>query len=490
MTDICLISPPSRAYNHYRPPLALMLISSYLSKNGVDTRIIDFKSDTGDETDRKRIISGILEKVRECSPLIVGLPCYTPEYKEIMDLAKLIKSSNPSLKIAVGGVHATIKPGEFFFEGSPVDFVVIGEGEYTLLELVKSVKERSDPSNVRGIAFYDRSLDKYVQTEGRPLIHNLDEMPFPDYSKVDMKYYTTPNPYNVRGMLLSSFYILVGRGCPSQCTFCVSAQLRKIMSPGKSLRCRSAKNVVDEIELLKNMYKIDGFYFIDDNFTLLPKLVEAICDEILARRLSLMWACSSRINTLSKDLLLKMQKAGCFQIDLGVETGSEAVLKRLRKGITVKQIKEVFRLCHKIGMRTFCNILINIPDETKEELMETLRLLDEIRPSVTSFNIFIPFLGTEIYDNSGLNLMPSDYNYLSMPPRELVKDKRFRFAKHDIDFSKFYSQNHKKYNSPYVFLPSYFSKPYLKQLIKSKRKKDYIFQVGLLIKEFFKQISQ
>lgn len=491
MTNICLISPPGRAYNHFRPPLALMLLSAYLEKNGIRTEIVDVKSETGDEKEKKAIVSSILEQVKKTGAPIVGVPCYTPEFKEIIDLCHAIRHENPGVKIVVGGVHATLKSEEFFYEGSPIDYAVIGEGELTLLELVKSIKSGiGDFSKVMGIAFYDKAQESLIKTKPRPLIHDLDEMPFPDYSKVDMKYYTTPNPYNVRGMLLSSFYVLVGRGCPSQCTFCVSAELRKIMASGKTLRCRSAKNVVDEIEFLKKNYSIDGFYFIDDNFTLLPKLVEEICEEMIRRNLNLTWACSSRINTLSENLLSKMKRAGCFQIDLGVESGSEAVLKRLKKGITVKQIKEVFRLCHKIGMRTFCNILINIPDETEEELNETLRLLDEIKPSVTSFNIFIPFLGTEIYASSGLTLGPADYYYLSLPPRELVKEKRFRFARHEIDFSQFYSTNHKKYNSPLVFLPSYCSKPYLTQIMRSKRKKDYFFQVGLLAKEFVKQISQ
>lgn len=487
--EVCLVSPPQRAYNHYRPPLALMLLASFLEKNGIKTEIVDPKSKKEVFGQQKSIIiNKILHQIDELNPKIVGISCYTNEFNDVMELARKIKEKK-EVVVVVGGVHPTLRPKDFFFRGSPVDFVVIGEGEITLCELAHAILQRDNRfKNLLGIGYYDKDKDEYIQTEARPLIPELDTVPFPAYEKVDMKYYTTPNPYAVRGLFLSSLYILVGRGCPAQCTFCVAAQLRKILTPGKSLRCRSAKNVVDEIELLKKSYLIDAFYFIDDNFTLRRDLVSDICDELIKRKLNLIWSCSSRINTLSEELLQKMKKAGCVQVDLGVESGSDAVLKRLKKGITTKQIREVFKTCHKIDMRTFCNILINVPEETEQELRKTLQLLDEIEPSVTSFNIFIPYVGTEIYENQNMNLHPDEYSLLGKPPLELVSNPRFRFAKHDIDFKDFYLLNHKKYNSVFTFLPYYFSDYYLKQLFRSRRKKEYFFQLKNLIKEYLKQV--
>lgn len=488
--DICLISPPQRAYNHNRPPLALMLLASHLLKNGLSVEIADPKSEASVSGEIKdNIVNQILKQIEGGKPCIVGISCYTPEYNDVISLASKIKTFDEHIKVIVGGVHATLRPQEFFFKGSPVDFVVIGEGELTLFELAQAIlKGDKDFRNIFGIGYYDEEKNGYVQTEARPLIHDLDALPFPAYEKVDMKYYTAPNPYSVRGLFLSSFYILVGRGCPAQCTFCVSAELRRTVAPGKSLRCRSAKNVVDEIELLKSRYSIDAFYFIDDNFTLRRDLVSDICEELIHRKIKLIWSCSARINTLSEKLLLTMKKAGCVQVDLGVESGSETVLKRLKKGITVKQIKEIFTICHKIGMRTFANILVNIPGETEEEINETLQLLDEIKPSVTSFNIFIPYLGTEIYNNHNLNLSPAEYSILGESPLKLVLNSKFRFARHNIDFTKFYTANHKKYNSMFTFLPDYFSLYYLKLLLKSRKKKDYIFGIKGLVREYLRQV--
>ena len=488
--DICLISPPQRAYNHNRPPLALMLLAAYLFKNGISVEIADPKSEAGVSGEIKdNIVNQILKQIEGGKPRIVGISCYTPEYNDVISLASKIKVFDRHIKVIVGGVHATLRPEEFFFEGSPVDFVVIGEGEMTLVELAKAiVSGNEDFKDIYGIGYHDEETNDYCQTKARPLIHDLDALPFPAYEKVDMNYYTAPNPYAVRGLFLSSFYVLVGRGCPAQCTFCVSAELRKTVAPGKSLRCRSAKNVVDEIELLKTRYSIDAFYFIDDNFTLRRELVSDICEELIKRRLNLIWSCSARINTLSEDLLVKMKKAGCVQVDLGVESGSDKVLKRLKKGITVQQIKEVFKICHKIGMRTFANILINVPQETEGEVNETLELLDEIKPCVTSFNIFIPYLGTEIYNQQNVNLSPVEYDVLGEPPLKLVSNSKFRFAQHNIDFAKFYIKSHKKYNSMFTFLPDYFSLYYLKLLLKSRKKQDYIFGIKGLVREYLRQV--
>ncbi|VVB86551.1 Ribosomal protein S12 methylthiotransferase RimO [uncultured archaeon] len=489
--DVCLVSPPKRAYNHHRPPLALMLLASVLEKNGIRTGIIDPKSEK-DIVDRQHdiIMEYILEQIGKLNPGIVGITCYTPEFNDVILLSNKIKELHPHIKIIVGGVHPTLRQREFFFEGSPVDFVVIGEGEITLYELAHALLTDENHNDIPGIGYYDKTKKEYVQTKARPLIDDLDAMPFPAYDKVDMKYYTLPNPYSVRGLFLSSFYILVGRGCPSQCTFCVSAEMRKILAPGKSLRCRSAKNVVDEIELLKKTYGIDSFYFIDDNFTIQKDLVSNICDELIKRKLNLIWACSARINTVSEELLQKMKKSGCIQVDFGVESGSPEVLKRLKKGIKVDQVKNIFEICHRTGMRTFANILINTPEETEEDLNLTLDLLDTIHPTVTSFNIFIPYIGTEIYEKQNVNLDPDEYHLLSEPPRDLVLDPRFRFAKHNLDFNEFYKNNHKKYNSLFAFLPDYFSITYAKQIFRSRRKAEYFFQTGALFKEFIKQIWQ
>jgi len=486
---VCLISPPKRAYNHHRPPLALMYLAAALEKNGISASIIDPVSVSDVSGQRKvEVVDEILKSIERERPQIAGISCFTPEFNDAIALAGQIKALDSGIKIVIGGVHATLRPKEFFFEGSPVDFAVIGEGEETFPELCRALMDGSrEFEKIKGIAFMEEKKG-FLATDARPLIHDLDSLALPAYDKIDMAWYTAPNPYAVRGLFLSSFYILVGRGCPSECTFCVSAELRKTVAPGKALRCRSAKNVVDEIALLKDRYGIDSFYFIDDNFTLRRDLVSDICDELKARGLNLLWSCSARINTLNEEILKKMKAAGCVQVDLGVESGSDAVLKRLKKGINTRQIKEVFRACKRIGMRTFANILVNVPGETEAEVEETLNLLDEIRPSVTSFNIFIPYLGTEIYGSSGLKIRPDEYWLLGEPPLKLVKESRFRFSSHKMDFADFYARNHRKYNSIFTFLPDYLSPGYLTRLARSRKRREYFLGIKDLAMEYMKQV--
>ena len=466
-----------------------MYLASSLERSGVSSSIIDPVSVSDVSGQRKtEVVDEILKSIERERPRIAGISCFTPEFNDAIALAGRIKELDSSISVVVGGVHATLRPGEFFFEGSPVDFVVAGEGEETFPELCRALIDgRGDFEGIRGIAFRDRRKG-LVSTAARPLIHDLDSLAMPAYDKVDMSWYTAPNPYAVRGLFLSSFYILVGRGCPSECTFCVSAELRKTVAPGKALRCRSARNVVDEIELLKERYGIDSFYFIDDNFTLRRDLVSDICNELTARGLNLLWSCSARINTLNEEILKKMKAAGCVQVDLGVESGSDAVLKRLKKGINTRQIREVFRACRRVGMRTFANILVNVPGETEGEVEETLNLLDEIRPSVTSFNIFIPYLGTEIYGSSGLAIRPEEYWLLGEPPLRLVKQPRFRFSSHRLDFADFYARNHRKYNSVFNFLPGYLSPGYLARLARSRKRRAYFLGIKDLAMEYMKQV--
>lgn len=487
--DICLVSPPGRAYNHYRPPMALLYLAAYLSSNNINVSIIDPKSSLWVSTDscKDEIISQIIKNIDDCKPRIVGIGCYTNEYMDVLNLAKRIKLHDSSIKIIVGGVHPTLKPQDLFFPGSPFDFIVIGEGEQTLYELVKALKLGNSIQNIKGIAYFDNKNQQIVTNSPRPLLQDLDSLPFPDFRKIDMSYYTSPNPYAVRGVFLSAFYILITRGCPSSCTFCVNKNLREYSGGGQYFRHRSAKNVLDELILLKKTYKIDGFYIIDDAFTLKKELVEDICRGIIKNKLNLLWGCSTKISAVTYDLLRIMKKAGCVQIDFGVESGSDEILLKMKKGSTREQIKKAFKLCHDSKIRTFANILINFPEETRNNINETLTLLEEIKPEVTSFNIFIPYLGTDIYNQYSINLAKEEYYKLGLSPLELINEPRFIFAKHDINFKEFYAYNHKKFNKLFRFFAGNFNQRYLGTLLKSKRKSDYFKQLPVLLKELLLQ---
>lgn len=485
--DVSLISPPSRRTDHYRPPLALMYLAALLEKNDVSTEIIDIKSnwesclEPSDDTVRL-----IMERLRGSMPRLVGITCYTPEYMEVMALAGTIKGEFPDVRIVVGGVHPTLRPMDFLYSGSPVDFAVRGEGEITLLDLTESLASGAQPLDLPGLVTITED-GRPVSGPARPLIDDLDLLPFPSFDKIDMRYYTMPNPYAIRGVPLSSFYIAYGRGCPYNCTFCVAKHLRKLSGPGRFVRYRSARSAVDEVHVLKNEFRIDGFYIIDDTFSASQKHANDFCEEMIKRDLKLLWACTTRVSQVTDELLRKMRRAGCVQVDFGIESGSEACLERVNKGIDLKQVRRAFDTCRRIGMRTFANFLVNIPGETEEDLAKTVALLEELGPSVCAINVLTPFIGTDIYDESGLDLQVEEYATLGRSPFEIIQDERFVFADHNLDIKDFVNENFMRFNPTVNFARFLTSKQYLLQLARSRRKLDYLRMVPDWYREFRKQ---
>ena len=495
MNKVVLLSPPSRSINHQRPPIALMSLSGYLKRYGICAKVIDVVLEEQVRNKKfyemsdlllERAEENILGEVRQSDTDIIGIGCYTPEYTEVNNLARKIKGLKPEAKVIVGGVHPTLYPYDFLGKQSFFDFVVIGEGEETLLELVQCTRNnRTDLSSVPGIGYYDHAKEEIVINEGRKLRDNLDEVSYPDYDGLDMGFYVRASPYAIRGVFTRSFHILSSRGCPGRCTFCVAKKLRG-HHVGRLIRQRSPGSLFNEIIYLRENFNIDSFYFMDDLFTLKKNNVHEFCDLIVEEKAPLIWGCSSRVDTVDYDMLRVMRNAGCVQIDFGVEKGSDQALRELKKGITVSQIKNAFTDCRSLGIRTFANMLINTPGETEKDLNDITVLLDEIKPTIVSVNIFTPYPGCEIYDEYCKPLGKDKHYLLSESPITLINTMpdTFRFASHSVDLGSWTLATMKKYNR---FLPNttvFFDPKYIKSVVLSNRKKDYIYRTGNLLREF------
>lgn len=495
---VLLVSPPSRIMNHYRPPLALMYLSGYLKKNGVESEIVDviFKSQVRNsyfyrnkDSYLRGIEDTIIKKINLLDADIVGITCYTPELFEVEQLARRIKLVKPWVKIVVGGIHPTLYPNDFLDASSPFDFTVIGEGEVTLFELVKAIRLGiTNYNSIKGIGYFDRNNSRTVISESAPFVENLDEISFPDYEAVDMDFYTTPSPYAIRGIFTKSFYILSSRGCPSSCTFCVAKKLREYQGIKKFVRLRSPRSLFNEIQLLRDKYSIDSFYFIDDLFTLKKENVCEFCDLMVKNRSRLIWGCSSKVNTVNYKLLKRMRQAGCMQIDLGVEKGSDEALQYLKKGITIDIIKKTFQYCHELGIRTFANMLVNTPGEEEKDLQDIVDLVEEIKPDIVSFNIFAPYPGCEIYDNFCDNIKKEDYPLLmNTAPLISKMPEKFRFSSHTVDILNYADKANKRYNKILPNLLTYFRPTYVNNILHSRKKTDYLKQVTSLCREIINQ---
>ncbi|MFH2138270.1 MAG: radical SAM protein [Candidatus Omnitrophota bacterium] len=495
---ILFVSPPSRAFNHYRPPLALMYLSGYLKKQGVAAKIIDCiiqdqVRSKSFEKNKDRYLTDVrdnmLKQIIEAETDIVCITCYTPELPEVEVLAAQIKKKNSNIKIIAGGVHPTFYPEHLIYEGSNFDFVVVGEGEVTLFELIKAIRSDSnDYGLIEGIAYLDVEKNKLVKNKGRILAEDLDEISFPDYADLDMDFYTTASPYAIRGVFSKSFYVLSSRGCPSSCTFCVSKKIREFYAGEKFVRLRSPESLFREVKELREKYKIDSFYFIDDLFTLKKDHVGEFCRLMIDDKSPLIWGCSSKVNTVDYEMLKNMADAGCVQIDFGVEKGTDSELKQLKKGITIAQIKKTFDICRKLGIRTFANMLVNTPAEQEADLKSSLTFVQRLRPTIVSFNVFAPYPGCEIFDRCCENITRDDYPDL-MNTVLLIKDKpeKYRFAEHSVDLLDWVIKANKKYNLIFPNLRIYFSWKYIKNILRSRCKMEYVKGSVSLVKEFINQ---
>lgn len=498
MTDIILLSPPSRSINHYRPPMALLYLAGHLQRNHLSVKIIDI---TLKEVIRNKkflknlpqklseIEKQIIQKIKNNQPKIVGITCYTPEYTEVLNLSKKIKLINPKIKIVVGGIHPTLYPNELLTEkNSPVDYEVIGEGEETFLELCQRLlKHTKTPFiKIKGIAYIKKN--SLIKSSLRSLNDNLDEISHPAYNLIDMKYYTQASPYSIRGCFLRSFYLLATRGCPSTCTFCVAKKLRQFNGGGSYTRIRSAQSLVKEIKLLHRKYNIDSFYFIDDLFTINKDNVKKFCQLLKKEHVSLLWGCSSKVSTLNEDIIKVMSDSGCVQIDFGVERGSNQALIDVQKGISIEMVQNIFNLCHKYHIRTFANFLVNLPNETKKDLEDIVNFADKLKSEINSFNVFTPYPGTEIYDQMTYRFSKDEYGELFNASNLILSQpQKFRFSKHKIDILSWANTQNKRFNKIIPNLKFHLSSKYIKTIFKSSKKLNYFSQSVNLLREIINQ---
>lgn len=486
MYDAILIVPPNRAFTRYRAPVTYLHLGGYLTHFNHKVLVVD-EQEFHDlyYVDKIALADRIARKVSGLKSKIIGMSCYSHEYPVIKHLAKQLKAGNPDSLIVVGGLHPTLYPQAFFYDGAPFDIAVLGEGELPLKEILDHLDGKRELASIKGIAY--RRNGQVHFNDKSSISPSVDDFTFPDYSLVDMKFYTTPNAYAFRGIYLSSFYFFIGRGCPSNCSFCVNKNIKNYM--GSKPRNRSAEKVVDDILRIRSDYKIDGFYILDDAFTINREYVHGFCDELIKRKVNLLWAAQSRINAINHDYLKHMREAGCIQLDFGVESGSPRMLALMRKGIKIQWVEEVFDNCHALGIRPLANILFNHPGEEKEDIDLTFKLIDRIKPSITYFNIFMPTPGCDLAEKN--NITYTDEEIIKMEEMGgglSQKDPKYHYGNHDIDIVELVRTNHFKYNKLSSLIRFMFTGVYIRQLLRSKRKISYLVAAFALAKEFFRQI--
>lgn len=360
----------------YNPPLGIMYIAAYAEKYTDHT--IEILDVLAEELDYKRVE----EEVRKRKPDVVGITAMTFTLIDVIKIAKMIKKVNHEIKIVLGGPHVYIYQNETI-NIPEIDFLVLGEGEITFTELIQTIDDYDNLKNVKGLVF--KNEGKIINTGQRDFIEDLDSIPFParHLTKVELYKSLLAKRSTVTTMMTT-------RGCPYKCIFCDRPHL------GKVFRARSAENVVSEMEECTKM-GINEFILYDDTFTIDRQRVLDICELIENKGLDIGWDIRARVNTVDKEMLIKLKHAGCERIHYGVESANPEILKQLNKGITISQIEKAFEMTKEAGIEILAYFMIGSPTETRDQILNTIDFAKQLKPDYVHFSITTPFPATQLY---------------------------------------------------------------------------------------------
>lgn len=378
---VLLIYPPpsSPGYNN-SPPLNLAMIAAALRDKGCEVRVADAAALLVD--DREALVSEALE---EMNPDVIAISLIVGNARNAYKLIKeLLAPTN--IPIIVGGPHATILPNEVLEHGAHI--VVRGEGEAAAGELVEWFKGQKDLSEIHGISY--RSSDGSIQhNPDRELVENLDELLLPAHEFFEPgQYFKTPQDKVRGGRIVSS------RGCPFKCSFCSNAVF------GRNFRYRSPRSIISEMEMLRKLYGIDRFEFVDDAFTAnrarLLELASAIKELP-----DVTFSCVTRLENLDEETVPLLRSAGLFRVHIGVESARPETIERVHKNIDINALEPTLKLLRRNGVEAYLFFMFGFPWETADEMRETNRFIKKIKPLTAWFNeggVLNPYPGTEIYD--------------------------------------------------------------------------------------------
>jgi len=357
------------------PSLGLAYLAAFLREGGVEVHILDARGKALSLTDVTRF-------AQEFAPDIVGVTSTTPLFGNAIQIAKGVKEALPDVQLVMGGPHITGQGAEVLEKWGFVDVLVLGEGESTLLDLARETPLAS----VTGIAY--RQGGEVKVTPPRPLIEDLDSLPFPARDFYDAGDYAHPL-YELYGKPMAT--ILSTRGCPFQCSFCSSRA-----TFGRRVRYRSVDSVMAEVDLLIEKHGVKSLKFADDTFALAKDRLTEICAELGKRGLP--WIANARVNTITEEMVETMRDSGCRLLLFGLESGDQFVLNEIMKGTTIEEMSEVLVWTDEAGIDTIGTFIIGAPSETTKTAKATIDLAKELPLTFADFFILSPYPGTAIYE--------------------------------------------------------------------------------------------
>jgi len=393
---ICLVN--ANYYNpyvsRYCPPIGLLIIAAVLEQNNYEVEFIDLPWLVNQG--QLKIDAAYPEKAAELisdgKPEVIGLSGLCHAYPHVIQIAQRCKLLNPQVKIILGGAQATTTDVETIQNFPFIDFVVRGEGELTLVELLNKLGNQGDFSGVNGIT-YRTSEHRVTQTPRRELIKDLDSLPLPAYHLIDEIIRQSHPPF---------WQVSIGRGCPHRCAFCAAPQIWE-----RHYRLRSPESIIKEILLLKESYGFRNFYFIHEDPLANKTKFKEFCQVLIQSKLDIQWSCNARIDHVTPELLDLMKQAGCKTVIVGLESGSPRILRIIQKDLDLSKVLINLKECEKRGIQVLSNFIVGFPEETSADLNATCQLALQCAASGNQIwlRAVSPLAGTTLFERHKDRLM-------------------------------------------------------------------------------------
>lgn len=436
----------------HNPPLGLLYLASYIKQNSKhQVHVLDAQVDClGYDDD-------FLKRIEDIGPDIVGVSAMTFTLIDVLKTIKLVqevgKKFDRKIITVLGGSHPHLYPEETICLEN-IDFVVKGEGEVSFLKLLEALDGNGNFSEIKGLVY--RKDGQIFNNPVGDLIENLDGLPFPDRGLLPVNKY---NSLLGAGRIVTT--MITSRGCPFQCSFCNRPHL------GKRFRYHSAHRVVDEMEACIKM-GIEEILIYDDTFTINRQRVLDVCSEINKRNLKFIWDIRARVDTVDAEVLKALMSAGCTRIHFGVEAGTEKILRVLNKGIHLDQIEKTFKIAKEVGFEILGYFIIGAPEETKEDILATIKFAKKLNPDYVHITILTPYPATEIYARA-LKEGVIDHDYYLEFARHPENGVEIRYWDKELTKQELFGLLGRFYKEFYG-RPSYI----LKQLLKIRSVKDFL----------------
>jgi len=384
---VLLINPIIRQNDAPRNiPHGIAIMAAVARNHGHEVTVLDVNALRLNE----REVTSFIEN---CDCDVVGIGGLIPVYRRVKWLSAAVKERKPGVPVVLGGSVGFSIP-ELILTRTDVDVVIHQEGELTFPELLRAIEQKRSFSTVRGIWYREDGPPRRVRrTRPRKLIENLDAVvPFPAWDLLPMEVYLA-NPVVGIGRDID---FISSRGCPYPCTFCFHAF-------GRKYRAHSVDYVMAAIRHLKRTYDVDFISFQDDEFMAHPKRFLEFCHAIRRSGLGLKWSCTGRVNLVTKELLRTARESGCVSVSYGIESGSQVMLDRMKKMVTVEQARRAILMTRDAGLRCPTSFIVGMPGETMETIQETVSFCIKLNIPLRGVMFATPYPGTPLFQEAVAN---------------------------------------------------------------------------------------